>query len=68
MMVSCANATADLSVAHRELGKHPQTACSGLLVQLNGHRHRPLVTVADRSGPMLGARRGAAGEGHAVRA
>jgi hypothetical protein len=49
-------------MCHRELGKHPRTAHRGLLVQLSGRGHRPLLSVDDRSGPRLRARRGTAGE------
>lgn len=47
-----------LALKHRELGKHPRTAPDGLILQLGRHGHRPLVTVADRCGPMGRARRG----------
>jgi hypothetical protein len=43
---------------HRELGKLPRAAPDGLILQPGGHEHRPWLSVNDRWGPMLRARRG----------
>lgn len=43
---------------HRELGKHPPAALSGLILQPGGHRHDPWLSVNDRWRPMLRARWG----------
>jgi hypothetical protein len=43
---------------HRELGKHRRTVCCQATAQLNEPDRRPLLTVDDRGGLLLGARWG----------
>jgi len=43
---------------HRELGKYPPTASDGLMLQVGGRMHRPLLTVDGRYRPMVRARWG----------
>jgi hypothetical protein len=43
---------------HRELGKHPSTACWCLILQFRRCSDCPLLTVEDRCRPMVRARRG----------
>ena len=49
-------------MSYRELGKLPRSASYRLILQLGGCMHGTWLSVADRCGPVLRARRGTAGE------
>jgi hypothetical protein len=56
--VTCSTSPSDCCRRVRELGKHSRTAPDGLILQLSEHGHRPWLSVNDRCGPVLRARRG----------